>query len=216
MSRAASVLATITQGQLAHLPRFESSQSGPVYARLTALDNLSLFRNRSSPIATRLLDALTYLEGLNRITKLYVTALLQDQVAGIDLLELIGALLHANLLMNELAEEFLPTLDTEDPAYGVRMDGVRRMKAGTAMTIAGALQTLTERSTYTLDERRRFVEHLRDTLPGIVPYLTEVARIETLARLESMCKDQEVSDLRSDLERLHDEVKAAVRNIKGQ
>ncbi len=46
MTRAANILAAIAQKNTDHLPRYLSQHSGQAFERLTANDNLNLYRNR--------------------------------------------------------------------------------------------------------------------------------------------------------------------------
>jgi hypothetical protein len=112
--------------------------------------------------------------------------------------------------MLELADEFLPTINKDDPTYPVRLQGLEQMKRGLAGIVAGSLQTLTERDNYRESELARLVGYLEETLPLIVPRLPPGTRTETLLRLERMIGDPDLKNLQPGLGRLHSKVKASV------
>jgi hypothetical protein len=64
MMKANQVLASFTPGKAAQLPRYKSSRSGDVFARLTSVESLPSFRDRAVPVQTRLQQAGDYGHGL--------------------------------------------------------------------------------------------------------------------------------------------------------
>lgn len=201
MARASAVLTSLSHvpGQF---PRYRSLRSGEVFRRFTADDNFDLYRNRSLPIEQRILDCSTYLQSQNEILKLYWTAFNQEAAADSELIELTGSLLHTTLVMLELVDEFLPTLDKADPTYDVRMQGFERMKNGVSITVTGALTMLTESDSFRTDELKRFAGYLQETLPGILPRLTLNTRREFVLRLRALASDPKMKDLGAELKTL--------------
>jgi len=210
MTRAANILVAIAQKDASHLPRYHGEHSGKAFERLTADENLDLYRNRSLPLEQRLPDALNYMQSANQILKLYLAAFNQNAVGDSELVELSGAQLRVTVVMIELANEFLPTLDKDDPTYPVRMQGLQRMKNGMASTVAGSLQTLTESHAYRTSELKRFAGHLEATLPDILPELPDGSRAESLIRLRSFLDDPKMQHLKPELDIL---VAAAEKSV---
>jgi hypothetical protein len=104
--------------------------------------------------------------------------------------------------MLDLIDEFLPTLDMNDSSYAVRMQGVNQVRKGLAMTVAGSLQTLTERQSYRTSELKRFAVHMKATVPEILPRLSNGSRKESIIRLQSFKNDPKMQDLNPELSEL--------------
>lgn len=120
-----------------------------------------------------------------------------------------GSTLRSTVVMLELVDQLIPTLDKNDPTYPVRMQGLDTMRRGLATVVSGNLDTLTERSAYRVAELRRLIGCMQDTFPSIVPALPPGARAETLVRLKSFVDDPAMKDLAPDLEELRSKVEAS-------
>ena len=116
------------------------------------------------------------MQSSNQIQKLYLAAFSQHAAGASELVELAGAQLRLCVVLIALVNEFLPTLDKDDPAYSVRVDGLKQMKAGLASVVAGSLQTLTESHAYRPSELRRLFGFLERSLPDILPELPDGSR----------------------------------------
>ena len=106
MAKVSAVLREIAQKNASHLPRRDSRQSGEVFARITADENLILYRNRSLPIEMRLPEASTYMHSSNELFMLYLSAYARQAVGDAELLELMGAQLRLMVVMVQLMDEF--------------------------------------------------------------------------------------------------------------
>jgi len=202
MARAANVLAAVVRKDATHLPRYRSGNSGTAFHRLTAGDNLDFYRDRSLPLAQRFPDALAYMEATNQVAKLYLTACMQRTASGGELVELLGAQLRMTVVMLDLVNEFVPTLDQNDPSYSVRMNGIATMRSGAATMVAGNLQSLTESSNFRAEELKRLIGYLQATLPKILPELSSASRSEIQVRLRSYAKDPQLQHLQPELDQL--------------
>jgi hypothetical protein len=209
MAKAAHVLSEVANQDAGQLPRHRSEHSGAVFSRITSTENLELFRNDTLPLDARMPQAATYLGSINKILKLYITGILKNSTSGSEIIELAGTELRMEVVILELVDEFLPTLDKNDPAYKIRMAGLEKMKRGLATTVAGTLQMLTETETYRTSERVRLLGYLKETLPDIVPRLTDDSRSEFMIRLETMSRSDDLKELQPALGELH----AAIRGL---
>jgi hypothetical protein len=209
MAVAASKLQALAAKSPEQLPRFGSTRSGPMFDRIVARDNLEFFRSRSVPLASRLPDSLNYLQSLNTILKEYTSARVANNVAGIDLIELLGAQLSVAEVELELVDEFVPTLSKDDPKYPVRMAGLDKMRQGLAEMLSGTITTLTEAQAYDVGSRTKLATYCRETFPNIAPKLTASSRQELLRRLDELVDDSSVRDFRSQVISLRDEVRDA-------
>ena len=198
VARAVDVLGAMVRKDAGQLPRYRSPRSGLLFERLLADENLDLYRNLSVPLEQRFPDALKYQQSNNLLLKLYLAAYNGGAVGTDELVELFGGQLRISAAMLRLVDEFLPTLDENDPTYAVRMDGLQRMKNGMAMIVAGSLQTLTEEA-YQTTQLSRFVGYMCETFPEILPALPPGTRSETLVRVRAFASDPEMQPLRADL-----------------
>ena len=180
------------------------------FARLTSPQNLDLFKNRTLPFDIRFPQALNYFQASNEVFKLYLAGFLKRDVRDSELVELMGSEFRSTMVMLELVDEFLPTIQKDDPQYQIRMQGLDQMKRGLASVVAGGLQTLTERESYRGSELLRLVGYMQETFPLIVPRLPPASRSETLLQLEQMQEDPALKDLQPALGQLHSKVKASV------
>ncbi len=209
LGRAVKILAEVASKDPGRLPRGGSERSGSVFARLIDPENLLLFKDRTLPLQARMPEALAHFESSNQLNKLYLAAMVKRQVGGREMIELFGSTLRSVAMLFDLVDEFLPTLDKNDPKYQIRMQGLARMKRGFASSLAGTLQCLTEAENYEVKDRIILIGYLKETLPSILPRLGEGARNETVVRLESMAKDPALRDLQPAL----DELKNLVRKL---
>lgn len=199
MVRTASVLNTIAQKDAGHLPRYQSPRSGELFKRITSNDNLVLHRNRQLLVEQRLPDAMDYMKSHNQTLKIYLEAFIKHQVADSELVELMSSQLDVAVVMIQLVDEFLPTLDKNDRTYPVRMKGLAQLKHGMAGIVAGTMQTLTESHAYRSAELKRLVNQMRRTFPEILPAIPEGSRSEALVRLRSFLDDPKMQHLKPEL-----------------
>lgn len=211
LTQAVQVLEKLSQQGSRSLPRYKSERSGQIFARMTAAENLALLKSPDTPIAVRLPMAAEIQQQQVNLLKIYLNAFLKRQVRGAELLELQVSNLRVSQSMTDLAREFLPTLDPNDPTYEVRMKGVEQMKHGMSEQVAGSLQTMEERENYAAEDLQRYIESLQEILPTIISYLSPAAQTETMATLDRLCNDSTHSDLHRQLKRLREKARAALK-----
>jgi hypothetical protein len=199
MARAAKVLYGIAREDLLRLPRYGSERSGPVFARIVSPETFAFLRNRSLPLEERMAQAIEYQGSLNEVLKLYLQMIAARGAGRREAVELAGAFLRSFVVLFEIVDEFAQTLDPNDPTYPSRMQGLEKMKRGTATVVAGNLEMLTERDLYTTEELQSLLSYLQESLPILLPRLPSGARVETLVRLRQMAKDPEMHDLKPGL-----------------
>ncbi|MCA8992876.1 MAG: hypothetical protein KDA88_12885 [Planctomycetaceae bacterium] len=215
MLTAVTVLAAVAQEDPAHLPRYQSERSGMFFDRMTSDENLDLFRNQSVPIQQRLPLATNYMEANNELLKVYLMSFIDGAMGGVELLEIIGAQLRVWVVMNDLVNEFVPTLDKSDPTYPVRMEGLEQMKLGMALTVTGTLQTLTDGHAYRTSDLKRFTRYMTATFPHILRDLPEANQTETLIRLRTLVDEPKMQHLKPELDDLLAIVEKAVGGDTG-
>jgi len=202
MAQAASVLTTLFQFNPKELPRFESDRSGELFARLVAAENLGFLDDQSIPVNDRMPRAMLYMESSNRIFKMYVLAFMQRAGGGAEVVEWTGAILRLFTAVNRLVDEFVPTLDQDDPSYPVRMKGLERLRNATATTIDGALQTLTESHAYHSSDLKTLAVYLEDALPEALLRIPEQRQLAIMNRLQALSNDPAMQYLKMELDSL--------------
>ena len=210
MTRVSKVFVEIAQEDQGKLPRYRSERSGMVFDRVTSDENLQLYRSKSLPVEARLTEGLNYVQSLNQVLKTYISAFLKKKVSDSEVIELMGASLRSAVMMVELADEFFPTLNKNDPSYQTRLDGLAQMKRGLATVVAGSIQTLTEGEAHRTSERLRLIGYLKQTAPTLISALPPGSRLETQVRLEKLSTDPGLSDLQPSFNELVAVVREAV------
>jgi len=214
MVKAEKVLSSLAEKESWKLPRYKSERSGEVFARMTSPQNLEFLRNRNLPFDVRFPQALNYCQSSSQILKLYVSAFLEKNVSDSELVELMGAMFRISVVMLELVDEFLPTLNNDDPNYQVRLKGLEQMKRGLAGIVGGGIQTLRESESYRVSELARLVAYMQEAFPLIVPRLLPGARLETMTSLEKMQVDPNMKGLQPGLGELYLKIKISLEKGK--
>ena len=129
---AARVLKSLAQTNPEKLPRYQSERSGELFSRMTSTKNLEAFRNRQVAFPERFPQILGYYDGISQIFKVYLTAFQAQRVSDSDVLELMGNLTQASVVILDVVDELIPMIDKNDPKYEVRMQGLNQMRNGLA------------------------------------------------------------------------------------
>lgn len=206
MSRASDVLTLLSQRDTRRLPRSESAKSGAVFARLTADDNLDAFRDESVPLEKRMQDGMTYSQSLNSIVRLYQTACKKGEVGSLDVAGILAAQLKLWVVVAPVIDAFAPTLDKSSFGYGVKMQGLERLRGSLATAVTDSVDALSERPQYEPDALKRLLRSMQATFPELLPQVPEAGRKETLARLKSFGSDPQMADLNPELSDLLERV----------
>ncbi len=202
MQQAAEALGKLTKEDAALLPRYQSPQSGKLFDRITSAENLDLYQNEQSPIEVRVHEAILLMQSSNQILVLYATAFADQKVADSELIEMIGSTLRLSATIVSLINEFLPTLNKNDPTYPTRMESLDNVRKNLATVVIANLKVLTESDLYRTSELKRLLGHMQDTYPVILPALPETSRTEALQRLRTLIEDPEMQPLRPELKSL--------------
>lgn len=202
MQQAAEALGKLTKEDATLLPRYQSPRSGKLFARITAADNLELYENQISPIEVRVHDAIILMQSSNQILVLYATAFADQKVADSEMIEMIGTTLRLSATIVQLIDEFLPTLDQNDPTYPTRMESLDNVRKNLATVVIANLKVLTESHLYRTAELKRLIGYMQDTYPVILPALPEASRAEALQRLRTLIDDPEMQSLQPELKSL--------------
>lgn len=191
MVRATNALIAVEHAGSGRLPRCGSANSGAVFQRITAAENLEAFADRSLAVETRLSALLKYAQGANTIAKLYLLAFVRGATGDTEMIDMVGLQLRTTAVIVRVIDEFVPTLDKSDPKYAARMQGLATVRLGAAQLAEETLQTLTETHAYRKAELVRLLRYMEETFPAIVTAMEPDARQRLLARLRNMSENPE-------------------------
>jgi hypothetical protein len=214
LTAASRTLASIAQSGYGRLPRRDSDRSGSVFARMTSPKNLDLLRNKSLPLEMRLSQGTEYQKGMADILQLYGSAVVKNQIPAADALEVLASQFHVAILMFELADEMLSTIEPNDASRTGVVAGLEQMKQGLALIVMGGMSAFNERDVYTSAELMRLIEAMKATFPRLVPRLSSLSKQEALRRLETLLSDPAAEDLHPGLKEVHSNVKAVLEAPK--
>lgn len=213
MKTAAEVLVSLAAEHPEQLPRFESSRSGAVFARIISADNLKLFREQQLPLESRFPDGLAYMQSHGSILSTYLKVFLKHQCSENEMMELMGSNLRGFHMILDLVDEFWPTLSKDDPSYPARVRGMEQMRSGLGNVVNGSITTLTEDQTYSLAVRLKLLKTCREEFPAIVTRLGHSSQVEVQQRLVKLADDPKLQPLQEQLRLLRDETVAALKTV---
>lgn len=209
MAKAASVLAAITAESAICLPRFESTRSGAIFARIVSPENLSPILDEKIPLASRRANALKYYLASSRFYDIYFDAYAKHAVTGRELVEMMGLEFRALGATIKLANEFIQTLNKKDPMYQARIAAHEKAKRSGAALVMEGLSLFDKVYQLRDSEKARLVECAEEILPSLLLRLAPESRSKILERLEKIAENSDSQNLRSGLARLIAAVRGA-------
>jgi len=189
METVSKLITQISKDDPSKLPRYQSAKSGEVFQRIVNNQNLDLLRNPLLPNQVRMQEALKFTQAANGVNVAYVSGLLARTTGDNEMTEISGLILRTSVVMIELVNQFLPSLDPKSPTYPTRIDGLKKMKSGMANVMLGSIKQISEPGTWKAEPLGRFIGYMDETFPIIITALTPGLRKETLTQLEKLGKD---------------------------
>ncbi|HYD86950.1 MAG TPA: hypothetical protein VEA80_05720 [Vitreimonas sp.] len=193
---------TLRTAAVTDLPRMSSPASG-VLERLSDPATMSMCRDQSLPAESRMRDCLPAFQALVGIGEAYVSALDRDAAFADDAMRAAEGLLHGADAMHALMNDFVATLDPNDPSYARRMGGVDQAKRGLTTMLNGAITMLTERHLYSDAARARFAAVIAEVYPRMRVSLTAENRAEFERTLQTLMQNDPDPDVRAALTALN-------------
>ncbi len=179
-----------------------NSPSAAVLDRVTNLENLASLSDRSSPVDQRVLASIDIMDAANSLLKMYYAAQQDTPELADDTLAILGFLLYAARAQLNVVDEFVLGLDPNDPTYETRMAGLERMQVGLAQMFSGALNTLQDSHSFSLDSRTRLAEAIAATYPAMSGRLPESLRTQLDAMLQTLAEHSSATSIRRALSRI--------------
>jgi hypothetical protein len=151
---------------------------------MTSLDNLSLQRNESLPLAVRAQDFVLVQQGAVTLFKLYLAASASGGGYRPELASLNTFLLHSSAQGAELSGEMLPTLP-KDETYATRMAGLKKMNEGMTGLFVATERMLSEQNGFSPEDLSLLLDAMAQTLPRLKTGFPPDVRTELRKKLET-------------------------------
>lgn len=151
------------------LPQATSKDSAKFFERMVNEENLKQLEDKSVVFAVRMQNYFAIQDQANNLLKLYLSAHNEGRVkAPYELVRLMSFLLHLGTIGINLTNEFLPQIP-RDESYEVRLEGIKRMRAGLGRIFAGLEQSLSEKNVYGPDDLSLLLQAMKRELPHYLP-----------------------------------------------
>lgn len=161
-----TLVATLVAEGKVPLPRLADPGGAPLVLRLISLENLELCRLRNVSLEARVASWVGMIQGTSQLLTAYGEAFRKPPPAPREeSARFMGFMLHLAALGADLADQLEAALP-EDDTRPARLEGLKKMRAGMAMTFVGAEVTLGEVS-FTSREVTFLVADMAATLPRL-------------------------------------------------
>lgn len=183
-------------------PSKANPTSSSVIHRLTNLDNLAPFLDRTAPLDQRLLPCVDLIDAAKAITEMYAVAKRRNPGVADDYLLLLGFLLHGVVAELSLLDEFVPTLDPQDSSYATRMKGLEKMKSGINQMLTGSVLILRDRTNFSSNARAQFAVSFASTFPTMAAQLPTQTKTRLEGTIRRIAANETNTAVKSELAKL--------------
>jgi hypothetical protein len=133
LRQAVDAIGRAAAGHAERLPRYRSTRSGVLFARLIE----PLREDPAGAVADRLIMHVERFGALNELNKLYGVSL--EAPPQREQLELYGEILREAVALEGMVAPFLATFRADDPSLPTRRDGLAKMRAGNGTMLLGCV-----------------------------------------------------------------------------
>lgn len=184
----------------AALPRLTAPSGAQLLEHLADPAVLAPCADQATPVVIRLQQCLGQMSAMTEILRAYGTAQQSDVSYSEETILMLGALLRTSAVMLVIMEEFIPTLDQNDPSYANRMRGAEQARRGCAGIVRGALTTLTtDRRLYSDAGSERFARILAESYPTLSRAATPEQKAEYDRQLAQIARTDRSPGVRAAL-----------------
>jgi hypothetical protein len=189
---AAKALEAILAADPSQLPRRESPKSGPVFARLVAVENFAPLEKKRQAADQRLSQAGRYGNAVQQLASIYARATNQYKKSfDAELVDLSAFNLELADRLRVLGDELVQEVTYNDPQHDKREEVRDRIHYSFVAVIDSALAAFPQHHAYRKSELARFAGKLGDVLPRLYPVLPDNAKRDLPARLEKLANDEQ-------------------------
>lgn len=173
--QAARALREIAGKDPRELPRRGSPRSGKVFARMANAENLALIANQPVSIESRGRTISASLGATGDLLSVYIRASTPAGVFSAEVVDLYSLMLHLNVIVAQISEEFITSVPADDPTRPRRAEARVKLMRNIGQATRTTLGALSHPA-FGRDERLRLVEQVRATLPKYINHLEEEQR----------------------------------------
>jgi len=181
-------------------PRTDDAESGPLFKKMVASFEVEALKDPQLTVGTRLQTSAQMLQILSVTLLAYASAFSQGHDYSLEVTHLQGGTLALTRQMIGHMDEFVAGLDPNAGDYDVRIAGLTKAKRGMAMMIDGALTSITEKHSYSDEERQILCQYLLDNGPTIMKSIDDAGRQELLGTAKKVIEREENAEVRALLE----------------
>ena len=183
------------------LPRLGKSEG--CFERIVTHENLDLLFSKSLPLDQRMGAALSYMSSIGQVFKTYAMHPYQAHVLAEEASRLVEMQLFMVSSLMPLMEEFMSSLPPQQRT-SVREDGKRQLIAGLEQALIANITMAGETTVWTVNQRRSFVDALKEALKRAWPYLTEPFKRELPVRAKERHEAEKDADVKLSLKQLQE------------
>jgi hypothetical protein len=200
-ARASRVLTDLATTSPTELPRDGSPQSGAVFARMVAKENLEPLRAPGLTPQQSLVLFGSLLQGARGLLLIYFQAN-KEGVFDKEIAELSGLILHCSVLGQEKVRAFETELNKGGGPNEQQRRGLAQIRSGNTTIVQGAVVMLGEKHLYRVEARQQLTAHMKETLPHLWPDLSALVRKDFLNQLRKQASSETHEGLRKALNEL--------------
>lgn len=212
VSRAAKVLSEVAKRDASQLPRFGSTKSGKVFARITSDENLQSLGDKSLPVTVRLGYALQHLYSTTAISKLYAAAAAEKKTGSDEATEILGQTLRIADALKDLSDEIAPKVEKKDGMAAIAAKSLKEAKSALGPIVQTAITQTLASKTMKPETRERVLKHLDQSLPGLIKVLPPPVRTELLTQLKALSDKPEYAKHQKFLDPLLEKITKAIED----
>jgi hypothetical protein len=187
------------------LPRFQSPQSGEVFAKLLDREAAKLVMENGQSPTEQLVEINGYLQPVAAALQLYALAAWPRRSLAVEQVELAEPLLFMVVHAIREANLFQKSLDPSDPTFRTRQQGFDKMRNGMGQVTLGMFISMGDKVYTQPATRVRLAGILKQYLPAILAELPENVQRDykgRIARLAERETDEKVKSVLEELSKL--------------
>jgi hypothetical protein len=213
MDSLVSGLSHLAADDLELLPRLRSARSGDVFKMIVSEENLSKLTDPATPIAKRVPGASHRLSLTNQIVVLYNKAFKKNKSFASEMVELAGAELRIITIALKLTDQWLPTLDKDNPADAAKIAAIQKLKPMAKDFLIAAIRTIADADDRTLDLRIKLAGDVKTNGPEIIATASKDEQLEILLVTSMLDRQENAPKIRELLSEIHHQMSASAKKL---
>lgn len=180
------------------LPRFQSPQSGEVFAKLLDREAAKLVMENGQSPPEQIVEINGYLQPIAGALQIYAMAAWPRRSLAVEQVELAEPMLFLVVHVIREANLFQKSLDPSDPTYRTRQQGFDKMRSGMGQVVVGLLVSMGDKVYSQPATRVRLAGILKEYLPAILAELPDTLQRDYRGRIVRLAEretDSQVKDV---------------------